>query len=82
MNMTTTINTTMSTNMNQVSTERSYAPYLLAILPALAVVGSMITLYFVLRYPDQVIPVDPVTEIHDESGSHQHVVNSVTPPLH
>jgi hypothetical protein len=64
------------------STPRSFAPYWLAVLPGLAVVGGLITLYLVLRYPDREIHVQPVTEIQDASGIHQHVVNSVTPPLH
>lgn len=60
---------------------RSYAPYWLAVLPALAVIGGLITLYLALRHPDRPIPVESVTEIHDESGTHLHVTNSVTPPL-
>lgn len=63
------------------SPPRSLAPYWLAVLPALAVVGGLITLYLVMRYPDQAISVEPVVEIHDDTGSHQHVINSVTPPL-
>jgi len=55
--------------------------WLLAVPPALAVIGSMITLFLVLHYPDHEVPVEHVTQVPSENGVHQHVVNSVTPPL-
>ncbi len=58
-----------------------YVPYLLAILPAVACIAGFFTLYLALRNPDQAVVVDKVSEIHDASGVHQHVTNSVTPPL-
>lgn len=61
--------------------KRSLIPYLLALGPILAVIGSAATLYLVLRHPDTEWQVDKVTEVHTEQGTHQHVVNSVTPPL-
>jgi hypothetical protein len=55
--------------------------WLIAVPPLLAVIGCAITWYFILRYPDHEIPVENV-RITTGSGVHQHVVNSVTPPLH
>lgn len=63
------------------SVPRSFAPFWLALLPALAVIAGFITLYLAMRNPDQALSVDAVSEIHDERGTHQHVTNSVTPPL-
>jgi hypothetical protein len=51
------------------------------LLPALAVIAGFVTLYLAMRHPDQALPVEKVTEIHNEQGTHQHVTNSVTPPL-
>ena len=56
-------------------------PVLIWLLPALAVIGSFISLYLALAHPDKEIAVDKVTVIHDGNQVHQHVVNSVTPPL-
>lgn len=67
--------------MSKAHSNRSWIPFWLMLGPALVVVASFVTLYFVVRYPDQEIAVDKVTEVHDDSGTHQHVVNSVTPPL-
>jgi len=55
--------------------------WLLAVPPLLAVIGCMITWYFILRYPDQALPVEEVRVTTDDGSAHQHVVNSVTPPL-
>ena len=56
--------------------------WLLVVPPLMAVIGGVITLYFVMKYPDQAIAVDTHTEVRSEQGRlHQHVVNSVTPPL-
>lgn len=63
------------------TTQRSWIPYWLALLPALAVIAGFVTLYLAMRYPDQALSVEKVSEIHDEHGTHQHVTNSVTPPL-
>ncbi len=61
--------------------QHSWIPYWLALLPALAVIAGFITLYLAMRNPDQALSVEKVTEVHDEHGVHQHVTNSVTPPL-
>ncbi|MES1195963.1 MAG: hypothetical protein ABUL58_03370 [Steroidobacter sp.] len=55
--------------------------WLLAVPPAMALIGGAVTLYFVVKYPDQAIVVSSNAEVPDEHGVHQHVVNSVTPPL-
>lgn len=55
--------------------------WLLAVPPAIAFIGGMITLYLVLRYPDHELAVERVTEVPVANGVQQHVVNSVTPPL-
>ena len=56
--------------------------WLLAIPPLMAVIGGVITMYFVVKYPDQAIAVDAPAEVTSQRGQlHQHVVNSVTPPL-
>jgi hypothetical protein len=56
--------------------------WLLAVPPLLAVLGGAATMYFVIKYPDQSIVVQSAAEVPDEHGNvHQHVVNSVTPPL-
>jgi hypothetical protein len=56
--------------------------WLLAVPPLMAVIGGIITMYFVVKYPDQAIAVDTHTEVSSERRQvHQHVVNSVTPPL-
>lgn len=55
--------------------------WLLALPPALAIVGGAITLFLVLHYPDHELPVERVTDVQTEQGTHRHVVNSVTPPL-
>jgi hypothetical protein len=65
----------------QTKPPRSIIPYLLMLGPVLVVIASFITLYLVMRYPDTEWKVDKVTEIHTEHGTHQHVTNSVTPPL-
>jgi len=58
-----------------------FIPVLLFSLPALAVVACLITLYLIIKHPDQEISVQKVTVIRDGDTVHQHVVNSVTPPL-
>jgi hypothetical protein len=68
-------------NNHEPKPARSLIPYLLAAGPALAVIAGFLTLYLVLRHPDTEWVVDKVTEIHTEHGTHQHVTNSVTPPL-
>lgn len=66
---------------NDSARDRSLA-WLLAVPPLMAVLGGMITLYIVIKYPDQAISVDKTTLIQDDHGRiHQHVVNSVNPPL-
>jgi hypothetical protein len=55
--------------------------WLLAVPPAMALIGGIVTMYLVIKYPDQAIVVDAASEVHDQQGTHQHVVNSVTPPL-
>jgi len=57
------------------------AAWLLLVPPALAVIGGLITLYLVWQYPDQALSIDPVESLSTQTGAHQHVVNSVTPPL-
>ncbi len=66
------------------STPRRYGSWawLLAVPPLLAVIGGALTLYVVVKYPDQAIVVESKAEVPDEQGRmHQHIVNSVTPPL-
>ena len=70
-----------SISQSSASSQRSWIPYWLALLPALAVIAGFVTLYLAMRYPDQALQVEKVSEIHDEQGVHQHVTNSVTPPL-
>lgn len=70
-----------NTHNSRANRPRSLIPYLLMLGPALVVIASFITLYLVLRYPDTEWQVDKVTEVRTEQGTHQHVVNSVTPPL-
>ena len=68
------------THDNVPAHRRSFA-WLLALPPLMAVLGGAITLYIVIRYPDQAIVVED-TVVHDDQGNvHRHVVNSVTPPL-
>jgi len=56
--------------------------WLLAVPPLMAVIGGALTMYVVVKYPDHAIAVDSRIEVPDEHGNtHQHVVNSVTPPL-
>jgi len=56
--------------------------WLLAVPPAMALIGGIITMYVVIKYPDHAIVVESTSEVPDERGNtHQHVVNSVTPPL-
>lgn len=55
--------------------------WLLAVPPALALLGGMVTMYLVVKHPDQTIVVDTTSEVGGSGGTHQHVVNSVTPPL-
>ena len=60
---------------------RSWA-WLLVVPPAMALIGGALTVYVVVKYPDHAIAVNSVAEVPDEHGTmHQHVVNSVTPPL-
>ncbi|MGE3890943.1 MAG: hypothetical protein AB7F79_05010 [Steroidobacteraceae bacterium] len=65
---------------NLARTSRHLALWLL-VPPALAVLGGIITLYLVWRYPDQALAVEPVALVTNDQGEHQHVINSVTPPL-
>lgn len=53
--------------------------WLLAVPPAMALLGGMVTMYLVVKFPDQAIVVDATNEVRDGHGAH--VVNSVTPPL-
>jgi hypothetical protein len=71
----------MNPSATHIKAPRSWIPFWLMLLPMLAVVGGFITLYLVIKHPDQEIAVDKVTVVKDEAGTHQHVVNSVTPPL-
>jgi hypothetical protein len=71
----------MNSPTTNANSPRSWIPFWLMLLPMLAVVAGFFTLYLVIRYPDQEIAVDKVTVVKDDRGTHQHVVNSVTPPL-
>lgn len=53
----------------------------LLVPPAMAMIGGFITLFLAMKYPDQAIEVEQVSSVTTESGTHQHVTNSVTPPL-
>ena len=64
-----------------VRTSDRYIPALLLLPPLLAVIGGFITLYLVVTRPDREITVETVSRIQDGPTVHQHVVNSVTPPL-
>lgn len=55
--------------------------WLLLAPPALAMIGGFITLFIAASHPDQEIKVEKVSTIQTETGTHQHVTNSVTPPL-
>lgn len=79
MNTVSTTSTEPATGLRSSHRHGSWA-WLLIVPPAFALLGGMITLYFVLRYPDHEVAVEHVTEVSDDS-MHQHVVNSVTPPL-
>jgi len=55
--------------------------WLVFVPPLLAVIGCMITIGLVLKYPDTVISTEPVSTVTDGGTTHVHVTNSVTPPL-
>lgn len=55
--------------------------WLVFLPPLLAVIGCLITIGLVLKYPDTVIPTEHVSTVTDGDTTHVHVTNSVTPPL-